>query len=254
MRTRAGSRSVSPAAGLSDSHVQQALSSRVNRSPSTDRSPSRSPQVLRQSAIPIRRESPKSRSVTPTLDKGDGRSVTPTLDKGDGRSVTPTLDKGDGRSVTPTLDKCEGNRVETDSSVVTDTTSSGVRLSPAKVSVSDIVVSNAARCEDVLPVSTGSPVTRTRSELSQPSNSIERLESTLNIPKSATKAFRGSARKARPSVPRSVSKSAVKSALKSVAKSKKLQNARKVELAEGQGKDLVFTLFVCSLYLECFKS
>ena len=230
---------------MSDSPVQQALSPRVNRSPSTDRSPSRSPQVLRPSAIPIRRESPKSRSVTPTLDKGDGRSV------------TSTMDKGDVRSVTPTLDKCEGNRVETDSSVVTDTTSSGVRLSPAKVSVSDIVVSNAARCEDVLPVSTGSPVTRMRSEpspLSQPSNSIERLESTLNIPKSATKAFRGSARKARPSVPRSVSKSAVKSALKSVAKSKKLQNARKVELAEGQGKDLVFTLFVCSLYLECFKS
>ena len=229
MRTRGSSRSVSPAVGLSDSPVRQTLSPRVNRSPSTDRSPSRSPQVLRPSAIPIRRDSPKSRSVTPTLDKGDGRSVT------------------------PTLDKSEGNRVDKDSTVITDT-KSGVRLSPAKVSVSDPVASKAARCEDVLQVSTGCPVTRTRSELSQPSNSIERLESTLNIPKSATKAFRGSARKARPSVPRSVSKSAVKSALKSVAKSKKLQNARKLELAEDHGKDLVFTLFVCSLYLECFKS
>ena len=128
-----------------------------------------------------------------------------------------------------------------------DTKSSGVRLSPAKVSVSDPVASNVSRCEDV---PSGSPVTRTRSEsspLSQPSNSIEQLETTLNIPKSATKAFRGSARKPRPSVPRS--KSVVKSALKSVAKSKKLQIARKVEQAEEQGKDLVFILSVFSLFI-----
>ena len=209
--TRATSRSVSPsvAVGRSDSPVQQASSSR--HSPSPNRSPSHSPQVTRRPGI--RTESPLAASA-----------------------ATPMLDDSDS---------------ETDDVVTMETEkSSVVKLSTNKVNGSSVpqsVQSDVELNSVSVRVSSTSHVTRTRSEsssLRHRAASIESLETTLNIPKSATKAFRSSKKNQPPQVSRSVSKSAVKSALKSTAKSRRQHQEEDVEQTEDaeshtHSKDLV---------------
>ena len=216
--TRATSCSVSPsmAVGRSASPVQQASSSR--HSPSPNRSLSHSPQVTRRPGI--RTESPLAASA-----------------------ATPMLDDSDS---------------DTDDVVIAmeTTKSSVVRLSTNKVNGSPVpqsVQSDVELNSISVRVSSTSHVTRTHSESSSLRHhgaaSIESLETTLNIPKSATKAFRSSKKNQPPPVPRSVSKSAVKSALKSTVKSRRQHQEEDVEQMEdaeshAHSKDLVINRYM----------